>query len=144
MAADARTCVRASCFWACLQTRQGGCFIDGMAPARGFALLDALLASTVLIVCVLSLVQLFVLAARADRTARHLTIGSILAAQKVEELRSTPWSTRGEGVDRIGEFTRRWTVTPLAVDPANTAVIDVRVAPGGIALVTLRTSEDDP
>jgi Tfp pilus assembly protein PilV len=115
-----------------------------VVPARGFALLDALLASTLLIVGVLSLVQVFVLAARANRTARSMTIGSMLAAQKVEELRSIPWSARAEGTDRIGEFTRRWAITPLGVDPANTAVIDVRVTPGGIGLVTLRTNEDDP
>jgi hypothetical protein len=113
-------------------------------PDRGFALLDAFLASTLLIVCVLSLMQVFVLAARANRTARHMTIGSMLAVQKVEELRSLPWSVRGEGTDRIGEFTRRWAITPLGVDPANTAVLDVRVTPGGVGLVTLRTNEDDP
>ncbi|HEY6362426.1 MAG TPA: hypothetical protein VIX63_15040, partial [Vicinamibacterales bacterium] len=88
--------------------------------------------------------QLLVLAARANGTARHMTIGSMLAAQKVEELRSTPWSVRGEGIDRIDEFTRRWAVSPLGVDPARTAVIDVRVTPGGVRLVTLRTNEDDP
>ena len=115
-----------------------------MIPDRGFALLDALLASTLLVVGVLSLTQLFVLAARANGTARHMTVGSMLAAQKVEELRSAEWSVRAEGTDRIDEFTRQWTVSPLAVDPSGTAVIDVRVTPGGIRLVTLRTNEDDP
>ncbi len=113
-----------------------------MAPDRGFALLDALLASTLLVVGVLSLTQLFVLGARANRTARHVTVGSMLAAQKLEELRSTEWSVRREGTDRIDEFMRQWSVAPLAVDPAHTAVIDVRVTPGGARLVTLRTKDE--
>ena len=124
--------------------RQGSCFITGVIADRGFALLDALLASTLLIMCVLSLTQLLVLAARANGTARHMTIGSMLAAQKVEELRATAWRVHGEGTDRIDEFTRRWSVAPLGVDPARTVVIDVRVTPGGARLVTLRTNEHDP
>ena len=113
-----------------------------MAPDRGFALPDALLASTLLVVGVLSLTQLFVLAARANRTARHVTVGSVLAAQKIEELRSTEWSVSGEGTDRIDEFTRQWSVAPLGADPMNTAVIEVRVTPGGARLVTLRTKDE--
>jgi Tfp pilus assembly protein PilV len=110
-----------------------------MAPDRGFALLEALVASTLLVVGVLSLVQIFTLAARADVTARHLTMGSVLAAQKVEELRSSPWSVPAEGIDRIAEFTRRWSVTPLAINPSSTAVIQVSVTPGDVRMATLQT-----
>jgi Tfp pilus assembly protein PilV len=110
-----------------------------VAPDRGFALLEALVASTLLVVGVLSLVQIFTLAARADGTARHLTVGSMLAAQKIEELRSSTWSVPAEGTDRIDEFTRRWSVTPLTIDPSFTAVIEVSVTPGAIRMVTLRT-----
>ena len=109
-----------------------------MAPDRGFALLEAIVASTLLVVGVLSLAQIFTLAARADGTARHLTVGSVLAGQKIEELRSLPWSVPAEGVDRVEEFTRRWSVTPLGVDPSSTAVIQVSVTPGGVRMVTLR------
>ena len=109
-----------------------------MIPDRGFALPDALLATALLVVGVLSLLQIVALAARADRAARHLTVGSVLAAQKIEELRSTPWSVPAEGVDRIEEFTRRWSVTPFSVDPSYTAVIQVSVTPGAVRLVTLR------
>ena len=109
-----------------------------MASDRGFALLEALIASTLLVVGVLSLAQIFALAARADITAHRLTVASVLAAQKVEELRSTPWSVSAEGVDRIAEFTRRWSVTPLDIDPSATAVIQVSVTPGAVRLITLR------
>ena len=109
-----------------------------MLPDRGFALLEALVASALLVVGVLSLAQIFTLAARGDVTAHRLTIASVLAAQKVEELRSSSWSVGAEGVDRIGEFTRRWSVTPLGIDPSATTVIQVSVAPGAVRLVTLR------
>ena len=104
---------------------------------RGFALLDALLASTLLVVGVLSLAQIFALAARANGTARHLTIASVLAAQKIEELRSMPWRVPDEGLDRIAEFTRQWSVAPLGADPAHTAIVQVSVTPGAVRLVTL-------
>jgi Tfp pilus assembly protein PilV len=109
-----------------------------VAPNRGFALLEALVASTLLVVGVLSLAQIFTLAARADITAHRLTMASLLAAQKVEELRSLPWSVSAEGVDRVQEFTRRWSVTPLGIDPSSTAVIRVSVTPGAVRLITLR------
>ena len=110
-----------------------------MPPDRGFALLEALVGSTLLVVGVLSLAQIFTLAARANITAHQLTVASVLAAQKIEELRSSPWTTSADGVDRIQEFTRRWSVTPLGIDPSSTAVIQVSVTPGAVRLTTLRT-----
>jgi Tfp pilus assembly protein PilV len=109
-----------------------------MASHRGFALPEALIASALLVVGVLSLGQIFTLAARADVTAHRLTVASVLAAQKIEELGSSPWSVPAEGVDRIAEFTRRWSITPLPVDPSTTAVIQVSVTPGAVRLITLR------
>jgi Tfp pilus assembly protein PilV len=111
---------------------------------HGFALLDALLATALLVVGVLSLLQLFALAARANGTARHLTIASVLAAQKIEELRSTPWHVPSDGADRVAEFTRQWSVSPLEEDPAHTAIIQVSVTPGAVRLVTLRAKGDEP
>jgi Tfp pilus assembly protein PilV len=108
-----------------------------VAPNRGFALLEALVASTLLVVGVLSLAQIFILAARADVTAHRLTVASVLAAQKIEELRSTPWGA-SDGIDRIEEFTRQWSVTPLGIDPSSTSVIQVSVTPGAVRLITLR------
>jgi Tfp pilus assembly protein PilV len=117
--------------------RQGPCFFPGVTSPRGFALLDALLASTLLVVGVLSLTQIFALAARANLTARQLTRGSVLAGQKLEELRSSSPRVPSDGVDRIEEFTRRWSVVPLAADPSRTAVIQVSVTPGAVRFVTL-------
>jgi len=110
---------------------------------RGFALPDALLASTLLVVGVLSLTQIFTLAIRANATAQHVTVAAVLAAQKIEELRSTPWRVPDEGVDRVEAFTRQWSVAPLGADPAHTAIIQVSVTPGAVRLVTLR-ARDEP
>lgn len=108
---------------------------------RGFALLDALFASALLVAGLLALMQIITLAARANETARRLTLGSILAAQKLEELRSLEWRVPDSGVDRVGEFRREWSVSALGVDAAHTAVIDVRVTPGAVRFVTLRVRD---
>lgn len=108
---------------------------------RGFALLDALFASALLVAGVLALMQIITLAARANETARRLTIGSILAAQKLEELRSVEWRVPDGGTDGVGEFRREWSVLPLDADAAHTAVIDVRVTPGAVRFVTLRVRD---
>lgn len=107
--------------------------------AGGFSLVEALLAASVLAVGVLSLAHLFIVATRANASAARTSVAAIMAAQKVEELRARHTFGADDGVDQAGEFTRRWTVTPYAADPANTVLIDVRVTPGGVRLVTLRT-----
>jgi Tfp pilus assembly protein PilV len=113
-----------------------------MARHRGFALVDALLATMILVIGVLSLAQLFALGTRANATAGRVTRASILAAQKIEELRSAPWGAAHSGEDVIDEFTRRWSVGPLPGDPGGTAIIDVSVTPGAVRLVTLRAKVD--
>jgi Tfp pilus assembly protein PilV len=107
----------------------------------GFALPDALFASALIVAGVLALMQVITLAARANETARRLTAGSILASQKVEELRSLEWRVPDAGVDQVGEFRREWSVSPLDVDAARTAVIDVHVTPGPVRFVTLRARD---
>ena len=104
---------------------------------RGFALLEALLASTILVVGVLSLAQLLTFASRANVAAGHMTAATILAAAKMEELRSLPWGeTAGE--DRIEAHRRRWSITPLASASAHAAVVEVQVDPGAVRLIALR------
>ena len=109
------------------------------ADAAGFSLIETLLAGALLSVGVLALAQVFVVTIGATSAARRTTLASILAGQKIEELLSGPLRLAGAGSDRIGEFTRAWTVTPHEEDPLNTAVIQVTVVPGAGALVVLRT-----
>jgi len=57
---------------------------------RGFSLIEVLIASLVLAVGVVSLAQLFTIAIASNLSARDTTEGTVLAAQKMEELRSLP------------------------------------------------------
>jgi len=104
----------------------------------GFSLLDALIAAVILVTGVGALVQLFVIASQSATLAAQTTTAATLASQKVEELRSVAWAAARGGDDRVGEYTRRWTVEPFAVGAADALVIQVSVAPGGAHLVTLR------
>ena len=104
---------------------------------RGFALLDTLIAMTILVVAVLSLAQLLTLASLANIAAGQMTTATILAASKMEELRALPWG-RTSGEDRVGGHTRRWSVGPFPADALNAAIVDVRVDPGAVRLVALR------
>jgi prepilin-type N-terminal cleavage/methylation domain-containing protein len=58
---------------------------------RGFSLIETLVASAVLSTAVVSLAQLFAVAVQTTSSARETTYASVLAAQKLEELRSLAW-----------------------------------------------------
>jgi Tfp pilus assembly protein PilV len=105
----------------------------------GFSLIEAMLASGVLAVGVLALAQLFAVATQGLVVAARTTSAAVLAAQKVEELRSAGCCVAEEGGDRIGEYARTWSVRPLPLDPAGAVVIQVSVTPGGVRLVTVLT-----
>jgi prepilin-type N-terminal cleavage/methylation domain-containing protein len=64
---------------------------------RGFSLIETIVAAAVLSTAVVSVAQLFALAVRTTASARETTYASVLAAQKLEELRSLAW-----GVDENG------------------------------------------
>lgn len=119
------------------------------------------MASGLLAVSVTALVHLIVIAARATADARDVTMASVLAERKMEELRSAPFAevsagefvealdTRGELVAGEGApggaaFTRRWTIEPLPLDPTHAVVIAVDVSRrhasrGVVRLVTVKT-----
>jgi Tfp pilus assembly protein PilV len=104
----------------------------------GFALVDALVAGALLATGVLGLAQVVVMSAGAVTAARQATMATILAAQKVEELRAGVFATT-EGADVSGEFRRAWRVSAYEDDPADTLVVVVTVMPGRVRFVTLRT-----
>ena len=89
--------------------------------------MEVLVATSLFLTAVVALAQLFVLAARANAAAGEMTVATVLAAQKVEELRaaSLPTVLPGQSVDyldsrgeRLGSATsdgrrayaRRWSV----------------------------------
>lgn len=93
--------------------------------ARGFSLVEVLIATTITVVALTGLAHLFVLAAAANRAARVRTIAVMLARDKMEELLGGDTGS-GDGADFfngrgewIGEssappgaaFVRRWSVS---------------------------------
>ena len=67
------------------------------AGERGFSLLEVLFATTMLVVGVAGLAQLFALSTRTNTSARATTFASVLAQQKMEQLRGLTW-----GFDTLG------------------------------------------
>jgi type II secretory pathway pseudopilin PulG len=67
------------------------------AGEGGFSLLEVLLATTILTVGLAALAQLFVVSTNANTSAKATTVASVLAAQKMEQLRGLTW-----GFDTIG------------------------------------------
>jgi Tfp pilus assembly protein PilV len=96
---------------------------------RGCSLIEALIATTILAMGVASLAQLFTLAVGSNIAATHRTRAAMLAAQKVEELRSLGWEAvvQSAGADAIDAYTRRWRVDRLPANPDNAVTIDVAV-----------------
>jgi len=68
-----------------------------MRDARGFSLLEVLVATTVLTASLAALAQLFTIATRANSSAMATTCATVLAQEKMEQLRSLTW-----GFDTLG------------------------------------------
>jgi prepilin-type N-terminal cleavage/methylation domain-containing protein len=100
-----------------------------MRNERGCSLIEVLIASTILAIGVVSLAQLFTVAVASNLGATHRTHAVMLAAQKLEELRSLDFGAelRDGTADHVGEYTRRWSVTPLPANPDATLIVDVLV-----------------
>ena len=64
---------------------------------RGFSLVETLVATTIMTVALASLAQLFLISTKANQSARLTTNASVLAQQKMEQLRALTW-----GFDVIG------------------------------------------
>ena len=131
------------------------------AGAGGFSLVEVLVASGLLASAIAGLAHLAVVAARANLHARDTTYATVLAAQKIEELRAAPFpapavaeSTEdldgrggliaGGGPAGPATYQRRWTIEPLPGRPLDAVVIAVAVtrygaATGEVRLATIRT-----
>jgi type II secretory pathway pseudopilin PulG len=132
---------------------------------RGFSLVEVLVVASLLIVVIAGVAQVFVIASRATAAAQHATYATVLAAQKMEELRATQLDAVAESVDYAdprgsvvvegagsprATYERRWSVEPLA-DAPGLFVITVTVAhhharpPASRArLITLRSVRRPP
>lgn len=149
--------------------------------ASGFSLIEVLIATAILATSLVAVAQLFAVATKANTSSRTSTFATVLAQQKMEQLRELTWgvdqtngtlsdlttnlavtpptATGGPGLSAspartlfeptagyvdyldgngtwVGTGTRpvagtvyirRWSVTPLPQDPANTLVLQVLV-----------------
>jgi type II secretory pathway pseudopilin PulG len=79
--------------------------------ARGFSLLEVVVAICVLTLGVMVLAECLAMATRANRSARTTTVASVAASNKMEQLRTLVW-----GFDAVG-FPRSDASTDLTVEP---------------------------
>lgn len=77
----------------------------------GFSLIEVVIALAILIVAVLGLAQLFVYSARAERQGRVVTTASVLASQKLDQLRSLAFTYDAAGV-RVTDVASDTTTVP--------------------------------
>ena len=84
---------------------------------RGFSLIEVLIATTILTVALSALAQLFAIATNSNASAKATTFASLLAQQKMEQLRGLTW-----GFDPIG--------LPLSDTTTNVAVLSETVTGG--------------
>ncbi len=123
--------------------------------ARGFTLVETIIAVSITALALTALAQLFIVAAQANADARRATFASVLAAQKIEQLRSAGSDLVPQGTDSLRRdvadlcdfldeygrslgtgssplpgtvYIRRWSIESIPSD-ANTLVLQVAVFP---------------
>src|SRR5439155_24232113 len=67
------------------------------ADARGFSIIEVLMATALMVTAVASLAQLFVLSTQRNTSSKNTTFAAGLAQQKMVQPRSLPW-----GFDSLG------------------------------------------
>jgi hypothetical protein len=70
----------------------------GFGEEAGSTLVEVLVATAVMVTGVFAIAQLFLLAGATNASAKHITIASTLAVQKVEQLRGLLWGFDAAGV----------------------------------------------
>ena len=86
---------------------------DVLAGSAGATLVEVLVATAVVASGVMSIAQLLLLSASTNASARHITIASTLAAQKVEQLRGLIWGYDVEGIP-VSDVSTDTSVMPQA------------------------------
>jgi prepilin-type N-terminal cleavage/methylation domain-containing protein len=87
---------------------------------RGFSLLEVMIAAAIMVAGAASLAQLFVMSTRTNVNAKSTSMATLLAKQKVEQLRALQW-----GFDALG--------LPINDTTTNTAAVP-ETAVGGTGL----------
>jgi prepilin-type N-terminal cleavage/methylation domain-containing protein len=123
--------------------------------AKGFSLVEVMFATSILAIALVSLAQLALLSRASDRAAASITTATVLAQDKMEQLRAAPWPDGGStacceyfgaGGASLGdgptapvgtEYIRRWSIDPVAGVADSARVLQVWVTPRGTAAVRL-------
>jgi prepilin-type N-terminal cleavage/methylation domain-containing protein len=82
-----------------------------LSPERGFSLIEVLIAAGLLATALMAVAELFGIAARSNIAARNTTAASVLAAQKIEELRALSWGVDAAGLPTV-DLTSDTAVSP--------------------------------
>jgi prepilin-type N-terminal cleavage/methylation domain-containing protein len=108
------------------------------SSARGFSLVEVLVAMGLLTVVSLGVAQLFAVSARANHVAKGQTSATALAEQKLEQLRSLTWGfdAKEQGLP-VSD-----TTTGLASDPPNSTGSGLNPSPSN-SLLTNQTGYVD-
>ncbi|MEO8500118.1 MAG: prepilin-type N-terminal cleavage/methylation domain-containing protein [Vicinamibacteria bacterium] len=120
------------------------------APKRnreaGFTLTEALVATLILMFGLASIFNLMIVATTSNNVANRASAATLLAAEQLEKLRSTPYSLLVNSatdtlatqtkdffviteVEGVGQFETRWLIQDLT--NANIKFLQVRTEPGG-------------
>jgi Tfp pilus assembly protein PilV len=94
------------------------------ASTRGFTLVEAVVATAVMVAIVATVAHVVLMAAAQSTAARQDLQAVVMAQSKLEELRAWP-GVPASGDDAIGGVARRWVVT--SVDASSPAVVLLRV-----------------
>ncbi len=97
----------------------------GIRGDAGFSLLETVLAAGILASLAVGVAQVFAVSARGSDIARVQTLAAILAAQKMEQLRSLTWA-HAPGGAALSD-----TSTDLSSDPPTDGGFGLRPAPAG-------------
>jgi prepilin-type N-terminal cleavage/methylation domain-containing protein len=99
----------------------------------GFSLIEAMVATTILAVALVSLADLLAYATRATMASREATRAVILAEQKMEQLKSLAWTTNdaGERVSDGGSNVAAVTVSGDCAAVATGAAVGLTPSPAG-------------
>jgi hypothetical protein len=93
--------------------------------ARGASLIDALIALTIVITVTAGVAQLLIWSRRSSWSAGTRSMATILAAQKIEQLRSLPWYVDADRVARSDD------TTDLSIEPAAPSGTGLQPSPAG-------------
>src|SRR5262249_43812385 len=116
-------------------------FVAVRDRSRGVALLEVLLAASLLTAVFVGVAQGFAASARASVAARRVTLATVAAVEKMEQLRALPFDDPSLAASPPGslrtdfdgywdspldDYVRRWSIELLPAHP--TAALVVRVA----------------